>query len=622
MDRLKEWMDQGIMSGLDKRIPHENLLHMLMDGISDYIFFMEVVGPRRFKYVDMNYSARNHSLIKGAEWQDKYIEDLLGEDQAEELITAYESVVQNKEPMTYEDEIIINGKVFRGHSILTPMLDENVQVTHIVTITRNITEVIEKERDLRRINAMYRSLMKDTTDAILIVGMDGSILEANRAFEKLYGFTKEELQSSIGFPFVPENHKREAEDLLFQAQDGAVAGYETVRIRKNGRKIDVSISASPIQNEEGETIGISSIVRDISEEKEAQRKLEASRSRYRSLFEYNPQPILTLTFQGAITNANTASLRLLDKEEEELLDTSVLEWVPHDQVHGIREQLLESFFQKGIGFDTHFFVKEEERIVHVSLVPIISEGKKEGIYAILEDRTEQVRAHEALRQSEEKFRLIADHSNDLISVFSPRGELIYSSPSQQKFLGRNPMNMPLQELRQQIDPEGVSNIENAFLRSSQNKEAFTVSLRLTSRNGEPVWFECRGTPVISEHGEVSHFVIVARDISEQKNYEEKLEKFAFYDYLTDLPNRRLFEDRVEQAIVQFERSGQSFALLYLDGDGFKSINDRYGHEIGDEFLRGVGKRMKECTRAGDSVGRIGGDEFAILLENIEDRQQI
>lgn len=93
-------------------------------------------------------------------------------------------------------------------------------------------------------------------------------------------------------------------------------------------------------------------------------------------------------------------------------------------------------------------------------------------------------------------------------------------------------------------------------------------------------------------------------------------------YLTDLPNRRLFEGRVEQAIAQFERSGQSFALLYLDGDGFKSINDRYGHEIGDEFLRGVGKRMKECTRAGDSVGRIGGDEFAILLENIEDRQQI
>lgn len=170
MDRLKKWMDQGIISGLAKGIPHENLLHMLMDGISDYIFFMEVVGPSRFKYMYMNHSAKNHSPIKGAEWQDKYIEDLLGDDQAEELIAAYESVVQKKEPWTYEDEIIINGEVFRGHSVLTPMFDDNGQVTYIVSITRKITEVIEKERDLRRINAMYRSLMKDTTDAVLSWG--------------------------------------------------------------------------------------------------------------------------------------------------------------------------------------------------------------------------------------------------------------------------------------------------------------------------------------------------------------------------------------------------------------------------------------------------------------------
>jgi hypothetical protein len=112
MDRLKEWMDQGIMSGLAKGIPNENLLHMLMDGISDYIFFMEVVGPRRFKYVYMNQAAKDHSPIKGAEWQDKYIEDLLADDQAKELIDAYEAVVEKKESWAYEDEIIISGKVF------------------------------------------------------------------------------------------------------------------------------------------------------------------------------------------------------------------------------------------------------------------------------------------------------------------------------------------------------------------------------------------------------------------------------------------------------------------------------------------------------------------------------
>ncbi|MBN9655886.1 PAS domain S-box protein [Halobacillus sp. GSS1] len=621
MERVKEWMDQGIIAGIADRIPHEHLLHMLMDGISDYIFFMEVVGERRFKYVYMNDSAKNHSPIKGAGWEGKYIEDLLGEEQAEDLIEAYEAVVRKKEPLTYEDEILINGKLFRGHSVLTPTMDESGEVTHIVSITRNITDVIEKERDLSRINAMYRSLMKDTTDAILIIDTAGNILEANHALEELYGYTKEEMQTS-SFPFIPSNRREEAQELVRKGKERAIARYETVRQRKDGTLVDVSISISPIQNEDGEAIGLSSIVRDISKDKAAQRKLEASRSRYRSLFKHNPQPIMTLTFQGLIKKANRATLSLLKTEEETLAQTSIIEWVPEEQRSWLRKQLLESFFQKGTRFETSFWMDGEERILRVSLVPIINEGQKEGIYAILEDRTEQERADEALRQSEEKFRLIADHSNDLISVFSPMGELVYASPSQEKFLGRAPHEMTSSELLQQLEPDDLTDLTDAFKWSEKSKEAFTISLTLKSQNGEPVWFECRGTPVVSEQNHVSHFVIVARDISEQKNYEEKLERFAFYDYLTDLPNRRLFEDRVEQAIAKAERSGESFALLYLDGDGFKCINDEYGHEIGDEFLCRVGQRMKECIRSGDSVGRIGGDEFAILLEDIADRDQI
>lgn len=617
MDPVKERMDQGIIAGIADSIPHENLLHMLMDGISDYIFFMEVVGPRRFKYMYMNNSAHDHSPIKGAEWKGKYIEDLLELDQAEGLIDAYQSVVEKKEPLTFEDEIIINGTLFRGHSVLTPMLGDEGQVTYIVSMTRNITELIEKERDLSRINAIYRSLMQNTTDAILIVDREGVVLEANHSMEKLYGYTIEELQSSP-FPFVPDKCKGEPERLMNQALEGAISGYETVRVRKDGQLLDVSISASSIQNEEGETIGISSIVRDITEEKSAKRKLEASRSRYRSLFRHNPQAILTLTFQGTIKKANRASVRLLQKSDDDLKHTSILGWVTKEKKAWVRQQLLESFFHKDTGFQTYFHVGGEERILYVSLVPVIREGEKEGIYAILEDRTEQVKAHEALRQSEEKFRLIADHSNDLISVFSPMGELLYASPSHEQFLGHDPLEMSQNELMQQVEFNVLQQLEASF----KSEKEFTVSLQLKSRSGEPVWFECRGTPVVSEQGDVSHFVLVARDISEQKNYEEKLERFAFYDYLTHLPNRRLFEDRVEQAILQSERSAKSFALLYLDGDGFKCINDQFGHEVGDEFLRSVGKRMKESIRSGDSIGRIGGDEFAILLENIDDRNLI
>ncbi|QAS53722.1 sensor domain-containing diguanylate cyclase [Halobacillus litoralis] len=621
MERVRDLFDIGMMSDLSDRNPYEQLLHMLMDGISDYIFFMEVVDRRRFKYVYMNHAAQAHSPIEGAEWNGKYIEDLLGHEESRDLIDSYEKVVAKKEALTFEDEITINGTLFRGHTVLTPTINEEGKVTHIVAITRNITEVVKKERDLARINAIYRSLMKNTTDAILIVDTDGNVLEANQALEELYGFTKKELQSST-FPFVPDESREEAEGLIGKGLKGfEISGYETVRVHKDGSFIDISVTVSQIQNGEGETIGISAIVRDITEEKRATRRLEASRSRYRSLFKHNPQSILRLTFQGEITKANRASVRLLGKEEDQLLHTSILDWVSDRQAGEVKQQLLNTFFKKDIWFQTSFFVEGEERLLYVFLVPIIDKDQKEGIYAILEDVTEKEKAHEALRQSEEKFRLIADHSNDMISVFAPSGSMMYASPSHKKFFGRDPMAMSPRELRRQLDKEDVIQLNAAFNNSYASQNSFTVSVKLTSQNGEPVWFECRGTPVVSEQGIVSHFVIVARDISNQKTYEEKLERFAFYDYLTDLPNRRLFEDRLVHAIAQSDRTKQTFALLYLDGDGFKSINDQYGHEIGDDFLCLVGKRMKECIRVGDSVGRIGGDEFAILLENIEDSEQ-
>lgn len=130
------------------------------------------------------------------------------------------------------------------------------------------------------------------------------------------------------------------------------------------------------------------------------------------------------------------------------------------------------------------------------------------------------------------------------------------------------------------------------------------------------WCMLTIAPVRGEGGEVSHFVAVAEDISERKASQAAVERLAFYDPVTELPNRSLFSDRIAQAVTGARRSGERVAILFMDLDRFKEINDSLGHEAGDQLLRQVGERLRACVRPSDTVARLGGDEFGLLLTQL------
>lgn len=137
------------------------------------------------------------------------------------------------------------------------------------------------------------------------------------------------------------------------------------------------------------------------------------------------------------------------------------------------------------------------------------------------------------------------------------------------------------------------------------------------KNGETYWEEAQISPVLGDDGEVLRYVAVKLNITERKEASERLAYMANHDALTDLPNRLLFSERVEQALALAQRNGKRLALLFLDLDKFKPVNDRYGHAAGDALLRQVAQRMVACVRAADTVGRVGGDEFVVLLQDVE-----
>lgn len=190
---------------------------------------------------------------------------------------------------------------------------------------------------------------------------------------------------------------------------------------------------------------------------------------------------------------------------------------------------------------------------------------------------------------------------------------------------QNKTGITLEQLRNSSPQELLGEetgdiVASNYQKCVDSKHSMTYEEELWLPAGQRVWLTTL-TPIIEE-GICSYIVGSAEDITERKKLELELEKYANYDKLTGLPNRRLFFERLELTILENERDKAEFAVLFIDLDGFKNINDNYGHEVGDEVLTTVGNRLLQCVRKSDTVARMGGDEYTVILKNVEDKEDI
>lgn len=252
-----------------------------------------------------------------------------------------------------------------------------------------------------------------------------------------------------------------------------------------------------------------------------------------------------------------------------------------------------------------------------TLYPIFDElGNCSYILAIVKDITEKYQLEQKLRENEEKYRLITENSLDVIKLINPEGIIEYVSPSSEVIVGFLPENYLGKHFKDFLCQEERDAIVSRFTSIIEQQKAISVEVKHLHKDGHYLWMEIVATPVI-KNGIVTQVVTSARDISERMEYREKLARMAFHDYLSGLPNRRLFEDRLDMALRQAERKKKKVGLLLIDGQNFKSINDTFGHDIGDEVIKKIAERLENSVRQVDTVARIGGDEFAVILPDIE-----
>ena len=235
---------------------------------------------------------------------------------------------------------------------------------------------------------------------------------------------------------------------------------------------------------------------------------------------------------------------------------------------------------------------------------------------------ERKRLMARVRDSEHRYRMLATYSHDVIVRMRADGERLYVSPSARDILGWDPEEM-LGSRWDLVHPEDRARQAQAMADLIASGESHTAVYRVQHKDGHYVWIEAVTRPIPSADRDGAVDIIYAgRDISRRMAAEQalaesrlELEQLARVDTLTGLANRRQFDERFALALTRLQRHGLPIALMYLDVDHFKDINDTFGHAAGDEVLRTFARRLTDCVRASDLVARLGGDEFVVLVED-------
>ena len=261
----------------------------------------------------------------------------------------------------------------------------------------------------------------------------------------------------------------------------------------------------------------------------------------------------------------------------------------------------------------HALADDDTAMVVVQIVSIVLFLMVVGRMSLLVRDTAALSREVERRDSQVLFESLVRQSSDLITVLDTDGRVTYQSPSIERVLGWEPEQIVGRHFAELMPPNEAAELETIIATVGGRGTRRPLQCTLQCKKGGERHFELLCSPLTSEPG----VVLNGRDVSDRRRFEAELTHQAFHDSVTGLANRALFFERARHALATARRNEGSLAVLFLDLDDFKTINDSLGHAAGDEVLIEVGRRIAESIRASDTAARFGGDEFAVLLEDVE-----
>ena len=478
----------------------------------------------------------------------------------------------------------------------------------------DISETKHTEEALRLSEQKFASVFQQCPDILVIARItDGCLLEVNQAFEEQIGLSAEQVVGQTATELNIWGIAGIGPSLLGRLQAGSVRNLEMPLRRSNGECFTSLISAEPFELDT--TPAVLLVVRDISELKETQQKLQTSEEKFAKAFHASPDGLLlSRQSDGLLIEVNEGFSRLTGYASASSLDRSTVDlglWVNLDE----RRQMLAMIQRNGYVRDFLCHVRRADgqiRLCELSSRPLPI-GDEDCMLTIARDITERHLMQEKLQQA--------------ATVFESTAEGVLITDTRQRITA---VNRAFSEITGYSEIEALGNTPR-LMASGQHDSAFFVAMwhQLTAeghwqgeiynrrKNDElyPSWLTINA--VRNSDGFITHFVAVFADISSLKHAQARLDYQAHHDPLTGLPNRTLFESRLHSALIDQQDSGSQGAVLFLDLDRFKHINDSLGHPVGDLLLKSIATRLKEQLRDIDTVARLGGDEFIILLPGLQ-----
>ncbi len=365
---------------------------------------------------------------------------------------------------------------------------------------------------------------------------------------------------------------------------------------------------------DAELLALEGFITDITDAKRAEQALRESEEKYRRVVDNANEAIFVLQ-DGMFKFFNPKSMEILGYSKEALNRKPFTEFIHSDD----RTRAVERYLKRLAGddvpnVDTFRITDNVGHVKWVEMKPVVINWQNSpGTLNFLSDITERKQIELALSKlssavEQSGSSVVITDKNDVIEYVNPRFTEV-NEYAVEEAIGQTPAMLRSQETSVSVYRELWETILSGH--------TWHGELRNRRKGGALYWSLMSISPIENERGEITHFVGVGEDVTVLKETQEEIVKLAFYDPLTGLENRRLFRDRLEQAIKGAHRSGKSVALLYLDLDQFKRVNDTLGHDAGDALLIKVADRLRACVRQEDTVARIGGDEFTLVLSEVE-----
>jgi diguanylate cyclase (GGDEF)-like protein/PAS domain S-box-containing protein len=515
------------------------------------------------------------------------------------------------------------GATWIGSYSFSPIRDKNGALAGAVVTARDITVQKEVEKALRASEERYRAAFESSQDAIIISSLSSErLIDVNQAFVNMTGWKPEEAIGHTPAELNVWDDHRDVEKAAEAAgRDGVLRDFKARFRRKDGSAYWGIVSGAPV--EIGGVQCFHSVLRDISKSVHDEEALRASEIRYRTVFELSEDAI-ALTRLRDLTNidVNQTLVEMSGYRRDEIVGQTSAELNlfahPEDIVHFV--ELLHR--QPTIrDMEVEFLTRDGRTLWGVLSASLVEIDGEPCALSFMRNITDLKKAQDLLRASEVRYRTAFQTSLDAITIIKLSDARIVDV--NEKFLEITGFD--------RFEVMGMTSADFGFWKEDRERENVIDLLRQGSsyrdlqvqflrKNGEVFWGVISASPMVLE-GEACALSVI-RDISGAKHAEEEIRTLAFFDPLTGLANRRMLMEQLRKSIAFSARSHRKRALLIVDLDDFKNLNDTLGHETGDLLLREVGLRISACVRESDTVGHLGGDEFVLLLEDLGETPEV